>query len=181
MELVNKDGFEVMMPEKDWQGKFTDKKIGGDSDDHEINKKRRDSGTKAFDDPQKKQKRKDEGIEEEFREKSRKEHERQDMEDDGAIGDEQVLEDIVGGDTEGDYEHFFLKRKNGESVVISNETEFSDGSRGDGTRNEDVDSPEKDDPISLNEEIKIAEEDRQKGQFYSDRGNMGKRGEGHKI
>jgi hypothetical protein len=86
-------------------------------------------------------------------------------------------------ESEGQAEANFLKqRQGGENILINDETIFSDGSRGDGTKETTEEELKILDEIQEQKEIageKEDKENRQRKDFYSDRGRMGARGEGH--
>lgn len=190
MEIQNKGGFEVVMPEKSQQQKFSDeKKKDSEKDGVVLNKKRSDAGTRGHvdgGDP-------DMWMSAEIKKKREELAGRQDIVDadinlntklSNAREIKEEIEDRREAlenaeDFEEGYDEFRFLSKDG-VARIDDETEFSDGRRADGTYRDGYWFEPTDEEVAEFDSQNAQEtaDGKKKAQFYGDRGNSGKRGKG---
>lgn len=183
METQNGDGYEQKKSERHIQRSFSEKiKETMEGVVRHRNLKWVKRGKTFVGDPDQEEKAK-------FREKNNNQFANEDVKDALDLGDDverdheqQAADEQLIDGPDGLTEFNYLKQKQGtkDSVVINDETVFSDGGKADGSyldhRN---DEPSSDDLKMIEKEEKERKNiEKQERLFYADRGNKGKRGKG---
>jgi hypothetical protein len=182
MQIKNVGGWIVRVPERDQENKFLErvKNVGGQL----LNLRRQDHGTRgnnidpANDDKQ---------MTAEFKEKRADSFTKLDLSekqkevDEGNNAQAQILE-YKNMDGIKEMRHLEEQQNSEGTVMVDDNTVFSDGTNAEGTYN-----PRNEEPTV--EELKLIEEEENRerkmakdaGDFYTDRGSMGERGKGHRL